>query len=64
MSAIIDINRVTTGSDYDFWKINLPIQEGPCKRFSSASINILSQAADAMLSQARSSSQSILKQVQ
>jgi len=61
MPVNINTHRVMSGSDYDFWKINLPIQEGRSKYSSNSPVNILSQTGNSMLGEFGSGNQSILK---
>ena len=56
MSGIIQAKMVETGSDYDFWKINLPIQSKRYKQSSDTRVNILPQIRNSILSQGGSNS--------
>ena len=61
MPGISNTNKVGAGSDYDFWKINLPIQERRQKQSSGMPVNILSQTSNSPLGRIGLNTQSVVR---
>ena len=61
MSASTNTNRVESGSDYDFWRINLPVQSRQYKHSSEMPVNILPKTGNLTLRQGGATSQSVVR---